>query len=130
MDSVTQAEMVAGKGLVGNANQGGRRQISIIDAAVWERVMAELGAKIPPQARRANLMVRGLELANTRKRVLLLNNLAIDQPFGYWFDFGDDWRHQIDVIEIKKATPKKRYPKVTKRTGESPPQYIDWDQES
>ena len=57
-------------------------------------------------------------------------NLAIDQPFGYWFDFGDDWRHQIDVIEIKKATPKKRYPKVTKKTGESPPQYVDWDQES
>ena len=77
MDSVIQAEMIAGKGLVGNANQGGRRQITIIDAAVWERVMAELGANIPPQARRANLMVRGLELANTRKRVLLLDECRV-----------------------------------------------------
>ena len=34
------------------------------------------------------------------------------------------------VIDIKKSTPKKRYPKVTKRTGESPPQYIDWDEEN
>ncbi|MGK7896228.1 MAG: hypothetical protein AB4372_22090, partial [Xenococcus sp. (in: cyanobacteria)] len=42
MDAVAQAEMIAGKGLVGNANQGGRRQVSIIDAAVWERIMDEL----------------------------------------------------------------------------------------
>ncbi len=55
-------------------------------------------------------------------------NLKLDQAFGYWFDFGDNWMHQINVIDIKKATPKKRYPKVTKRTGESPPQYIDWDE--
>ena len=39
MDAVVEAEMIAGKGLVGNANQGGRRQITIIDAAVWERIM-------------------------------------------------------------------------------------------
>ena len=56
-------------------------------------------------------------------------NLKLNQPFGYWFDFGDDWRHQIDVVDIKKAKPKKRYPVVTQRTGESPPQYINWDEE-
>ncbi len=55
-------------------------------------------------------------------------NLKLDEAFGYWFDFGDDWWHQINVLEIKKATPKKRYPKVIQRTGESPPQYIDWDE--
>ena len=56
-------------------------------------------------------------------------NLKLNQPFGYWFDFGDDWRHQIDVVEIKKAKQKKRYPIVTQRTGKSPPQYPDWDEE-
>ncbi|NJL51424.1 MAG: plasmid pRiA4b ORF-3 family protein [Hydrococcus sp. SU_1_0] len=55
--------------------------------------------------------------------------LKQDQSFGYWFDFGDDWRHQIDVMDIKKATPKKRYPLITKRIGASPPQYVDWDEE-
>ena len=55
-------------------------------------------------------------------------NLKLDEAFGYWFDFGDDWWHQINVLEIKKATQKKRYPKVIQRTGESPPQYIDWDE--
>ncbi len=77
MDAIAEAEMIAGKGLVGNANQGGRRQITIIDAAVWERIMEELGATIEPSARRANIMVRGLELANTRKQVLLLDECRV-----------------------------------------------------
>ncbi len=56
-------------------------------------------------------------------------NLQLEQAFGYWFDFGDDWRHQINVIDIVKVKPKKRYPIITKRTGASPPQYVDWDEE-
>ncbi len=47
MDEVEFALMIAGRGLVGNANQGGRRQVTIIDAAVWERVMEQLGATVP-----------------------------------------------------------------------------------
>ena len=39
--------------------------------------MEELGATIEPSARRANIMVRGLELANTRKRVLLLDECRV-----------------------------------------------------
>ena len=77
MDGVETAEMVAGKGLVGNANQGGRRQVTIIDAEVWERVMEELGATIDPSARRANIMVRGLDLKNSRKQVLLLGECRV-----------------------------------------------------
>ena len=56
-------------------------------------------------------------------------NLKLNQPFGYWFDFGDDWRHQVDVMDIKQARPTKRYPIITKRIGASPPQYVDWDEE-
>ncbi|MGB2986730.1 MAG: hypothetical protein WBE26_12705 [Phycisphaerae bacterium] len=49
--------------------------------------------------------------------------------FGYWFDFGDDWWHQIDVVDIDEKAGRGKYPKVTKRVGKSPPQYVDWDQE-
>ena len=46
------------------------------------------------------------------------------QSFGYWFDFGDDWWHQIDVEAIEPVVPRGKYPKVTKRVGKSPPQYM------
>ena len=51
--------------------------------------------------------------------------LKVDRAFGYWFDFGDDWMHQINVVSIEYAPAKGRYPKVTARVGESPPQYPD-----
>jgi len=54
--------------------------------------------------------------------------LQKDDVFGYWFDFGDDWWHQIDVVDIKQEAGDGKYPKITKRVGESPPQYVDWDE--
>jgi hypothetical protein len=51
--------------------------------------------------------------------------LAVGRSFGYWFDFGDDWWHQIDVTAIESTVPKGRYPKVIKRVGKNPPQYAD-----
>ena len=55
-------------------------------------------------------------------------NLHVGDVFGYWFDFGDDWWHQIDVVAIEETAPPGRYPKVIKRVGESPPQYADMDE--
>jgi Domain of unknown function (DUF6398)/Plasmid pRiA4b ORF-3-like protein len=52
--------------------------------------------------------------------------LSIDDAFGYWFDFGDDWWHQINVTNITDSTQGK-YPKITERVGASPPQYADFD---
>ena len=70
MDSQQEARAVAGHGLYGNANQGGRRQVTLIGAEAWERVEAELGGAVDPSLRRANLLVRGVELRNSRGRVL------------------------------------------------------------
>jgi len=55
--------------------------------------------------------------------------LKVGDAFGYWFDFGDDWWHQINVVAIADEAPRGKYPKVTKRVGASPPQYVDWDRE-
>jgi hypothetical protein len=55
--------------------------------------------------------------------------LTTKSQFGYWFDFGDDWHHQIDVVKVAEGPAKGKFPRVTKRVGESPPQYIDWDEE-
>lgn len=56
-------------------------------------------------------------------------DLKVDDAFGYWFDFGDDWRHQINVVAIEETAGRGKFPKVVKRVGESPPQYVDWDKE-
>jgi hypothetical protein len=53
--------------------------------------------------------------------------LSVDEVFGYWFDFGDDWWHQINVTAIAPTIPKGKYPKIIERIGASPPQYADFD---
>jgi hypothetical protein len=50
-------------------------------------------------------------------------NLKLDRVFGYWFDFGDNWFHQVEVEKIEQAIPTVTYPRVIKRVGKSPPQY-------
>jgi hypothetical protein len=55
--------------------------------------------------------------------------LQVDEAFGYWFDFGDDWWHQINVVAIDEEVAGGPYPRITKRTGASPPQYPDFDEE-
>ena len=70
MDPAPSARLVAGRGIEGNANQGGRRQVTIIEREAWERMMRELGADLAPSTRRANLMVSGVSLENARGRTL------------------------------------------------------------
>lgn len=52
--------------------------------------------------------------------------LAVDESFGYLFDFGDDWWHQIRVVSIADDAPKKKYPCVVNKVGASPPQYASF----
>ena len=77
MDPKPSAELVAGRGIVGNADQGRKRQVTIISEEVWERLMEELGGNLDPSTRRANLMVRGIELAETRGKVLRIGDCRI-----------------------------------------------------
>jgi len=73
MDSVDRVRLVAGEGIENDANRGrARRQVTVIDRAAWERATTELGADVDPSARRANVMVSGVDLEESRGRVLRL----------------------------------------------------------
>ena len=48
--------------------------------------------------------------------------LEVGRTFAYWFDFTEDWWHQVRVAARRKGGPRGRFPRMTKRVGESPPQ--------
>ncbi|MEA2239280.1 MAG: hypothetical protein QOC81_4004 [Thermoanaerobaculia bacterium] len=77
MDSVDEAQAVSGRGLVGNADQGRRRQVTIIDEDAWNAAAAETGHHVEPSRRRANIMLRGIALAESRGRHLRISSCLI-----------------------------------------------------
>lgn len=77
MDAVDAGTLVAGRGLVGNADQGRRRQVTLIEQEVWDELMTRLGGDAPPWRRRANLMLRGVCLRNSRGRILRIGGCRV-----------------------------------------------------
>ena len=77
MDPAAVAELVVGRGIVGNADQGRRRQVTLLEEEVWASLMAGLGGSAPPSARRANLLLRGVRLEGTRGRVLRIGGCRV-----------------------------------------------------
>ena len=70
MDPVQRAELRAGAGLVGNADQGGWRQATLVAAAQWDEVNEALGIDVDPITRRANLFVTGVALPHSRDQIV------------------------------------------------------------
>jgi MOSC domain-containing protein YiiM len=77
MDAKTKAILETSKGLVGNADFGGRRQVTLLSEERWTALMREVGATLGPQARRANLILSGVDLENTRGRTLKIGACAL-----------------------------------------------------
>jgi len=71
---------------------------------------------------------KGVPVGCVRETTIDSLKLEEDSAFGYWFDFGDDWMHQINVEAIEDAPPRKRFPKVIAKKGMAPPQYPDLDE--
>ena len=70
MDGASRATLVAGRGIVGNADQGGKRQVTIVDLERWQELMDLLRADVDPRIRRANLVIDSLDLFDSRGKTL------------------------------------------------------------
>jgi MOSC domain-containing protein YiiM len=76
MDHAPQARVVAGRGIVGNANQGGKRQVTIVDRDFWGDITGPLMSP-DPIVRRANLLLSGVDLRGSRGKILRLGAIRI-----------------------------------------------------
>ncbi len=54
--------------------------------------------------------------------------LAVGRRIAYLFDYGDEWRHRIKLLEIFDDSDGTRYPRIVESHGNPPPQYPDWDE--
>jgi MOSC domain-containing protein YiiM len=77
MDAATTATLVAGRGIDGNADQGGRRQVTIMDLERWQELMGRRGADLETSARRANLVIDGLDLFDARGKTLHIGQTTL-----------------------------------------------------
>jgi len=77
MDAAESARVIAGKGIVGNANQRGKRQVTIVSNKHWEQVTAPLGDTPDPRLRRANLLVSDIDFADARGKILKVGSVRI-----------------------------------------------------
>jgi len=78
MDARQSATLIEGRGVEGSVDRSSRRQVTLIEREVWDALMRETGSNAPPSARRANLMVSGISLADTRKRVLKIGGTRVE----------------------------------------------------
>ena len=77
MDEVAEA-VLDDQGIIDNADRGGRRQVTVISAEAWADACAALGDHVDPITRRANLLVSGLDLADSRGRTLRIGDTELE----------------------------------------------------
>lgn len=64
------ATLVKNRGIKDNYNQGGKRQVTFLDIEQWTLATERLTIPIDPIERRANFLVKGIDLKNTTGKII------------------------------------------------------------
>ena len=70
MDPLSRVELRAGAGLVDDAKRSRTRQVTIVSRERWKAGAEALGQHVDPVLRRANLLISGVDLENSRGNIL------------------------------------------------------------
>jgi MOSC domain-containing protein YiiM len=78
VQALDETAAVAGVGLEGDHAGGGARQVTLLAQQAWAAACAELGQPLPPSVRRANLVLDGIDLRESRGRVLRIGVCTVE----------------------------------------------------
>lgn len=77
MDPLEEATLVVDTGLQGSVGNSRRRQVTLVSLESWLAAAATLGAYVDPIYRRANILLTGIDLENTRDRILRIGEARL-----------------------------------------------------
>ncbi len=77
MVDITEDRAIVGRGLSGDVRANGKRGVTLLSRELWGETLAELNADLPWQTRRANVLVEGIDLANTVGQTLRVGDVEL-----------------------------------------------------
>ena len=79
MEELERARVETASGVAGDfRGRPGKRQVTVLAAPGWRAACEDLGRELPWTARRANLLVDGIPLADTAGRRLVIGPLVLE----------------------------------------------------
>jgi MOSC domain-containing protein YiiM len=69
---------VASVGLEGDHRRSPSRAVTLLSVEAWAETMAQMGADLPPRARRANLVVSGIDLPGLIGRRIRIGGAEVE----------------------------------------------------
>lgn len=78
METLERAEISTETGVARDSRgKPGKRQVTVVSAAAWRAACRDLGQEVPWTARRANLLVDGIELPETTGGILRIGPVKL-----------------------------------------------------
>jgi hypothetical protein len=90
----------------------------VFDSAVRYELFADLEG-----SGEARSVERATKARSVERTTIAQAFPALGVKMQFLFDYGDEWRFQVEVIGFGEKVPKAQYPKTLKTVGEAPPQY-------
>jgi len=72
-----EVEAITGVGLHGDRDRSFKRAVTLLSMEAWDIVMEELDSTLPPETRRANLVVSGIDLRDTVGKTLQIGPVEV-----------------------------------------------------
>lgn len=101
VQSVEKTTAVPGAGLTGDHAGGGNRQVTLLDESAWQAACLQLGHELDPGSRRANLLIRGIDLKSTIGKGIRIGSCLIrviheTRPCRLMDDVADGLQNALD----------------------------------